>query len=202
MTVPETAAPATPEKRTSRLAIVALVLAIFPVCLNLIGVILGIIAAVRISKRKDTQTGMGLAIAAIGVGLAWVPVGGILSAIAIPNFIRYEAKAKQSEAKANLKGLYTGIQAAKLETGAYTDDFEVIGFSPEAGTRYSYYFGSSTVEATRGEVAPLPPELATGVFADDFIAAAVGNIDSDPTLDVWVIDASGDLQNHTDDVHE
>ena len=36
-----------------------------------------------------------------------VAIIGILAAIAIPNFLRFQAKSKQSEAKGNLGGIYT-----------------------------------------------------------------------------------------------
>src|SRR5262245_63251640 len=36
-----------------------------------------------------------------------VAIIGILAAIAIPNFLAYQARAKQSEAKTNLGGIYT-----------------------------------------------------------------------------------------------
>jgi len=34
-----------------------------------------------------------------------VAIIGLLAALAIPNFIRFQARSKQSEVKANLKGL-------------------------------------------------------------------------------------------------
>ncbi|RYZ36388.1 MAG: prepilin-type N-terminal cleavage/methylation domain-containing protein [Myxococcaceae bacterium] len=40
-----------------------------------------------------------------------VAIIGILAAIAIPNFIRFQAKSKQSEAKTNLKAIFTAQKA-------------------------------------------------------------------------------------------
>ena len=40
-----------------------------------------------------------------------VAIIGILAAIAIPNFIKFQARSKQSEVKSNLKGLYTTQRA-------------------------------------------------------------------------------------------
>ncbi len=42
------------------------------------------------------------------VELAFVILtSGLLASIAIPNFIKFQARSKQSEAKANLKAIYT-----------------------------------------------------------------------------------------------
>src|SRR5689334_2957683 len=40
-----------------------------------------------------------------------VAIIGILAAIAIPNFIKFQAQSKQSEAKANLKAIFTAQKA-------------------------------------------------------------------------------------------
>jgi type IV pilus assembly protein PilA len=48
-----------------------------------------------------------------------VAIIGILAAIAIPNFLTYQAKAKSSEAKTNLNGIRTSEIAFFAENGAY-----------------------------------------------------------------------------------
>jgi prepilin-type N-terminal cleavage/methylation domain-containing protein len=48
-----------------------------------------------------------------------VAIIGILAAIAIPNFSKFQARAKQSEAKANLKGIYTAKQTQFGEKDTY-----------------------------------------------------------------------------------
>jgi type IV pilus assembly protein PilA len=67
-----------------------------------------------------------------------VAIIGILAAIAIPNFIKFQAKSKQSEAKANLKGLFTAEKSYYGEHDGYSNDFNVVGFAPEGGNRYAY----------------------------------------------------------------
>ncbi len=74
-----------------------------------------------------------------------VAIIGILSAIGIPQVARYIAKAKQSEAKSNLSGLYTGNKALYAEFTGYSGDFGIVGFSPEGQLRYNT--GSSGVGA-------------------------------------------------------
>ena len=48
-----------------------------------------------------------------------VAIIGILAAIAIPNFLRYQAKSKQTEAKANLGAIFTSEVSYKAEKDTY-----------------------------------------------------------------------------------
>lgn len=76
-----------------------------------------------------------------------VAIIGILSAIAIPNFIRFQARSKQSEAKTNLKAIFTGQKSRFADRDAYADLIGEIGFSPERGNRYSYDLGPGDMTA-------------------------------------------------------
>ena len=67
-----------------------------------------------------------------------VAIIGILAALAIPNFIRFQARSKQSEAKANLKSLFTAERSYYQEHDTYSTCIKKIGFSPERGNRYHY----------------------------------------------------------------
>jgi type IV pilus assembly protein PilA len=67
-----------------------------------------------------------------------VAIIGILAAIAIPNFIRFQARSKQSEAKTNLKGIFTGQRSYFGERDTYSNFINNIGFAPERGNRYMY----------------------------------------------------------------
>ncbi len=59
-----------------------------------------------------------------------VAIIGILAAIAIPNFMRFQARARQAEANANLKTLFTGLRTFTVRP---TDGIRVPGFAPERG---------------------------------------------------------------------
>ena len=67
-----------------------------------------------------------------------VAIIGILAAIAIPNYIRFQARSKQSEAKTNLKAAFTGQRSFFGERDAYSPFAANIGFAPERGNRYDY----------------------------------------------------------------
>jgi len=67
-----------------------------------------------------------------------VAIIGILAALAIPNFIRFQARSKQSEVKANLKSLFTAERSYYQEHDTYSECIKKIGFNPERGNRYHY----------------------------------------------------------------
>lgn len=114
-------APHTPPK-TSGMAIAALVLSLL-FCVPfapLIGLILGIVALTKINKSRGALTGMGLAIAAIGISAVTMVVGiGMMVAIAIPNFMRFQARAKEAEAKVTLTQLRIATMAHVAEHGSF-----------------------------------------------------------------------------------
>jgi type IV pilus assembly protein PilA len=78
-----------------------------------------------------------------------VAIIGILAAIAIPNFLRFQARARQSEANSNLKTLFTGFRTLSKRP---TAEIRVPGFNPERGNRYSYIMNDpcTTVENRTG----------------------------------------------------
>ncbi|CAM4329755.1 prepilin-type N-terminal cleavage/methylation domain-containing protein [Corallococcus exiguus] len=141
-----------------------------------------------------------------------VAIIGILAAIAIPNFMRFQAKSKQSEAKTNLKALYTSQKAYFGEKDTYIIDFKKLGFTPEAGNRYSYgladcsepaavadrlyttgcigqdiaRFKNKPSSGTQALTAGVIPGVASCPSCD-FNATAFGNVDNDDNADTWGI---------------
>jgi prepilin-type N-terminal cleavage/methylation domain-containing protein len=65
-----------------------------------------------------------------------VAIIGILAAIAIPNFVRFQARARQSEASTNLKSLFTGLRTQQRMPPTR---IAATGFSAERGNRYGYH---------------------------------------------------------------
>ena len=74
-----------------------------------------------------------------------VAIIGILAAIAIPNFIKFQARSKQSEAKANLKAIFTAQKAFFQEKDRYSSLTGEVGFEPERNNRYAYFLNTSAV---------------------------------------------------------
>ena len=73
-----------------------------------------------------------------------VAIIGILAAIAIPNFLKFQAKSKQSEAKANLGAIFTGETSYFGEANTY-GNYGQINWSPSGQPRYQYLLASATI---------------------------------------------------------
>jgi len=118
-----------------------------------------------------------------------VAIIGILAAIAIPNFLRFQLKAKSSEGKTNLAAIRTAQQSFYSEFGNYVSSlglapaawpgssktpftpatalgFNQIGWSPEGQVYFNYGVGTD----------------ATGT---GFFATAMADIDANLTPQAW-----------------
>ena len=80
-----------------------------------------------------------------------VAIIGILAAIAIPNFLKFQAKSKTSEAKTNLKAIYTAETAYYSEENEY-GNFDQINWIP-AGKNliYSYSLDGDPDDAAQDD---------------------------------------------------
>ena len=91
-----------------------------------------------------------------------VAIIGILAAIAIPNFMRFQARAKQSEAKTNLKASYQAQRSYFAERDGYNSNIFAVGYSPERGNRYAYYYESTPANLEVRSAATANTAPATG----------------------------------------
>jgi len=140
-----------------------------------------------------------------------VAIIGLLAAIAIPNFIRFQARSKQSEAKSNLKALFAAEKAFFQEHDRFSSVVVEAGFAPERNNRYAYFLDPSHVEDSRSGTVASTGTTATAISADVFkgyadppvqtltcggtlgvsnrasvfTGQAAANLDSDATIDVW-----------------
>jgi type IV pilus assembly protein PilA len=73
-----------------------------------------------------------------------VAIIGILSAVAIPNFKKYQAKAKQTEAKLQLASIYTAESGLMTDYDAYGTCLDFAGFS--APDKAYYAIGFAAIE--------------------------------------------------------
>jgi type IV pilus assembly protein PilA len=126
-----------------------------------------------------------------------VAIIGILAAIAIPNFLRYQAKSRQSEAKTNLSAIFVSQTAFFGEQGRYSG-FNEIGYTLAGNTnRYWYRAAATDTTGTQTTVEQLQSLLTTPDPGDNavpaqssntgFTATAHGNVDGDTTIDRWYV---------------
>jgi prepilin-type N-terminal cleavage/methylation domain-containing protein len=78
-----------------------------------------------------------------------VAIIGILSALAVPRFQKFQAKAKQSEVKNNLSHIYTLQQSFYGDNDRYSNRLADIGFSVEGTARYTYTLPAASDTAFR-----------------------------------------------------
>lgn len=132
-----------------------------------------------------------------------VAIIGVLAAIAIPNFLSYQARARQSEARAVLAGIFVTEQSYFVNFNRFGSMVE-ISFSYAGGTgsssRYTFRSppngGVGANSGTLGQDTYAPPSgpvaqygnfvLAGGVLLPpSFTVSATANLDDDATTDEW-----------------
>ena len=156
-----------------------------------------------------------------------VAIIGILAAIAIPNFLAYQARSRQSEARTNLGAIFVS-EVAFFGANNRFSDFATTGYSMAAPwNRYTYRgpnaagtggstgaqggdmfctdAGSQTAGGTcvadpGGTVVSGATLPAVGV-AGAFTATASGNIDGDATTDHWYVNDAKAITNDLNDVN-
>ena len=126
-----------------------------------------------------------------------VAIIGILAAIAIPNFLTYQLKSRQAEAKTNLQAIKTSEVAFQAERGCYIGVAAEGVVAPAAGTK-------SVPFPWGGGLEPTPPGAlwcqAAGVFAGNFSDIgfkATGNVNFRYGTDSTVAPTVGTFTGYT-----
>ena len=129
--------------------------------------------------RKSMKNEKGFTLIELMIVVAII---GILAAIAIPNFLSYQKKAKTSEAKVNIGAIKTSQESYKAENNAYfacaatpagvstgakqpwtgggVASFTTIGFQPSGNVYYQY-------------------QVALSATNDDMCIGAIADLDND-----------------------
>jgi prepilin-type N-terminal cleavage/methylation domain-containing protein len=127
-----------------------------------------------------------------------VAIIGILASIAIPAYMNFATKAKRTEVKANLGGIYKAEISYFSEYSGYSNDFNAIGWRPVGQKMYyTYSVGGSSL----GKGDPVPGTIAPGAGILAFSAYGWGNIDQDAFYDIWKMDETRDLSMELDDIN-
>jgi hypothetical protein len=120
-----------------------------------------------------------------------------------PNFLRFQARARQVEAGRNLSAIYLAQAAHRENSGAYSQTFEEADWAPKGDTRYSYYMGKDFAPPTALDESQQKVKRVirnTKVESGGFQTFAIGNIDGDPVPDIWMIDENKNMVNLLNDV--
>jgi type IV pilus assembly protein PilA len=100
-----------------------------------------------------------------------VAIIGILAAIGIPQYSKFQSRARQTEAKSALSALYQGEASFLGEWNQYSTDLRNIGFGV-TGTNLRYYTGFSQIACTGYDVDPAPPEAGNNLSNDTDVSPA------------------------------
>lgn len=122
-----------------------------------------------------------------------VAIIGILAAIAVPNFVKFQCRSKQSEAKTNLKSMYVAQEAYRAEfdeyvvvaacgangtvCGSTATTGGQIGWSPK-GTKVRYQYEAA---------------VAGAAGTPTFLGKATGS--GDVNGDEWTVNQENQIQN-------
>ena len=118
-----------------------------------------------------------------------VAIIAILAAIAIPNFLKFQAKSKQSEARTVLTGVYEAELAYFATENYFSTDVTDIGFETASPPKYYLmYPGYEYDHGGAGATAWIVVTDFTGDgLTDSFTASCSGNIDRDADRDIWFV---------------
>ena len=145
-----------------------------------------------------------------------IAIIAFLATISIPQYFKYQAKAKQAEVSMNLASLHLAEQAYFAEHGEYTSVLSGeggLGWKPEGykgggkGENFYYTYGFNVPGATEGVhyftgklETPASALGASSAEKTSFVANAAGEIMGKGKIDVWRVNESRRIEHEQDGV--
>ncbi len=145
----------------------------------ILAVVLGHMALSRIDKSGKTLTGSGQAIAGLIMGymaVALIPMIGLMSAIAVPSFIRARSRAQASTVLNEARQLDAAKDAYALEnshTGTDKADFADLTPFLKAGSKLSTNGGSDSLGGAF-RIGTIQERLRVSPQTQETLSAATG----------------------------
>jgi type IV pilus assembly protein PilA len=117
-----------------------------------------------------------------------VAIIGILAAIAIPNFLRFQLKAKSSEGKVNIAAIRTAEESFLAEFGRYVAVTTVNPASVPGSSKITFL--TPTGVGTFDELGWGPEgqvffQYAVAASGNSYTISAAADIDADSTIQAW-----------------
>lgn len=109
-----------------------------------------------------------------------VAIMGILAATAVISYEREQKKARRTEIVLGLDKIREAQDVYYMEYGDYADNFDDLLFATNSGAQIS----STTYQGGVYQY-----NLSQPWGSDSYYVSAVGNIDGDAFVDVWVLEA-------------
>src|SRR5207245_11428475 len=136
----------------------------------------------EIKKKRRLKVNAGVTLTELMIG---VDIISILAAIAIPNCMNYQAKARQSEAKVGLGGIFTAATAYYASNATYTvASFSELDYAPVGTPVYTFNYGGIALNSgSSASTCPGTtwPGTAPSRSSASFRAGSCDNSDSDRT---------------------
>jgi type IV pilus assembly protein PilA len=128
-----------------------------------------------------------------------VAIIGLLSAVAIPNFQKYQARTKTAEAKLHLSSIYTAEQSFYATYNIYLTCLRYMGYDPQEEA-FSRYYSTGFRESATVDPAAYSSALNSGLTSSECPITIVGDTMSSFNAGKRVAAAPSDRNHFTSGV--